>query len=91
MQFGRLTGAGIAVLGMFLLFLQFVFFLNAGRAERHPLNAHSEFNRPDHSDRRSHRFTALPGILGGILLLGGIAIFFLARIEDEPDQKHAVK
>lgn len=88
MQFGRLTGAGIAVLGALLLLLQFGFFLNSSR----PLNRPTE----EHRDSREHdwligRMHQLPGILGTVLLVSGVAVFFLARMEDEPPQEKAVK
>jgi nitrate reductase gamma subunit len=76
MQFGRLTGAGLAALGILLLFLQFSFFLNSRTAAQ-----------PPPLEPRSHHITAVPGILGGALLLGGIVVFFTGRIESESDPR----
>jgi hypothetical protein len=86
MQFGRLVGGALALLGILLIFLELAFFLNAGRPE-----LRREHDRPDALERRSHHVPTLPGILGGALVIGGVAVFFLARIEDEPDPKTAVK
>jgi hypothetical protein len=78
MQFGRLTGAALAALGILLLSLQFSFFLNA-RTVAQP--------RPVES--RSHQVSAVPGILGGALLLGGIVVYFSGRGENESDPKRS--
>jgi nitrate reductase gamma subunit len=80
MQFGRLMGAGLAALGILLLFLQFSFFLDSIKAAPHPLE-------PPHKQHVS----ALPGLLGGVLLVGGVVLFFTGRIEDDADPKNAIK
>lgn len=64
------------------------FFLNSSR----PLNRGAE----EHRDFREHhrltdRMHQLPGILGAVLLISGLAVFFLARTEDEPPEEKAVK
>jgi hypothetical protein len=79
MQFGRLIGAGLVGLGILLLFLQFSFFLDSIRAAPRPAELHR------------HHVTVLPGILGGVLLIGGVVVFFTGQIEDEADPKHALK
>jgi amino acid transporter len=73
-------GAGLAALGILLLFLQLGFFLDSSRAgQTHSLQPH-----------RQH-VNALPGILGGALLVSGVLFFFTGRIEDEADSKNAIK
>jgi hypothetical protein len=80
MQFGRLIGAVLAGLGILLLFLQLSFFMDSWRAPAPlPVEPHR------------HHINALPGILGGVLLLGGVVVFFTGQIEDEADRKHAIK
>lgn len=88
MQFGRLSGAGIAVLGALLLLLQFSFFLNSSQSLNRPTEEHRDFGEHDLRTGRMHQ---LPGILGTVLLISGLAVFFLARTEDEPPQEKAVK
>ena len=91
MQFGRLTGAGIAVLGALLLLLQFGFFLNSDRSGIRRAEERRDFSAHDHAGTRVHHLPVLPGILGAVLMLGGAAVFFMSRMEDEPDPKNAVK
>jgi hypothetical protein len=79
MQFGRLMGAGLAGLGILLLVLQFSFFMDSIRAAPRPPEPHR------------HHVTPLPGILGGILLIGGIVVFSTGRIQDESDPKNTIK
>jgi len=91
MQFGRLTGAGIAVLGTLLLLLQFGFFLNSNRSGIRRAEERRDFSVHDRPEARVHRVPLLPGIPGAVLVLGGVAVFFLSRMEDEPDRKNAIK
>lgn len=91
MQFGRLTGAGIVVLGALLLLLQFSFFLNSGRPENRRTEAHQDFSSRDRFGAGGHRVPVLPGILGSVLVLGGVVVFFLAGTKNEPEPKNAVR
>lgn len=80
MQFGRLIGAGLAALGVLLILLQLSFFLSSRRPRNLP-----------GIERHEQHVSAVPGILGGVLLIAGVVTFFVARLEDEPDPKHAIK
>ena len=90
MQFGRIVGAGLALLGILLLFLEFGFFLNRGRLPARRENGR-EFDRREQFERQSHRVPMLPGVLGGAFVIGGAVVFLMARMEDEPNRKSAIK
>jgi len=91
MQFGRLTGAGIAVLGALLLLLQFIFFMSPAHLRTRPTEEHRDLSGQERAVVRMHRVPMLPGILGAVLVIGGLAVFFLAGMEDEPPSEKAVK
>ena len=82
MQFGRVIGGGLIFLGILLLALQLSFSL----APKKEINLH-----PDPATKPARRDLPFPGILGGVLLIGGSIIFVTARRGDEPDAKHAIK
>jgi hypothetical protein len=90
-QFGKLTGVGMAVLGALLLLLQFSFLLNSGRPENRPIEAHRDFSSRDGFGVGVHRVPMLPGILGSLFVVGGVVVFFLARTKDEPQPNNAAR
>jgi hypothetical protein len=82
MQFGKVQGGALLVLGFLLLALQLYFF--------HPfvtVSAPSEGGMS--TSATSHG--PLAGVVGGICVLAGAAIFFSARRKDEPPPQRAVK
>lgn len=83
MQFGRLMGAGLMVLGLLLISIQAGLFFGHKR-ETNPAPAPA-------SSTTTPRELPVPGILGGVLLAGGAIVFFMGRRRDEPDPAHAVK
>jgi hypothetical protein len=91
MQFGRVIGVGVAILGFMLILLEFGFYVNASKPELRRENERRDFDMRQRAIRSRHYFSALPGILGGVLVIGGAAIFLKARREDEPEPKNAIK
>jgi hypothetical protein len=84
MQFGRVVGVGLAVLGFLLIFLELGFFMNAGKPQLRRNAEQREFDPHQRYDRSRHHLPMLPGILGGAFVIGGALIFLKARKEDEP-------
>jgi hypothetical protein len=81
MQFGKISGLGLIVLGILLCGLQGAQYV-----------AHQGPAPPDQSMTRPERKTSsLTGIVGAGSLVTGIVLFISARRKDEPDPKHAVK
>jgi Na+-transporting methylmalonyl-CoA/oxaloacetate decarboxylase gamma subunit len=90
MQFGRLHGIALAVLGLLLISVQVVFAF-AGRTDINPA-AHPESSAVTaQQSQQSHHFGPLAGIIGAASLVTGLAIFATARRRDEPEPQHAVK
>jgi hypothetical protein len=89
MQFGRIHGIALIVLGLLLIGVQ-IDFAFAGRSEvqtsSQPSPTTTAIQQP-----RPNRLGPLAGILGAASLLGGAAIFATARRRDEPSPQHAVK
>jgi UDP-N-acetylmuramyl pentapeptide phosphotransferase/UDP-N-acetylglucosamine-1-phosphate transferase len=83
MQFGKIHGIALAVLGAILLGLQVMRYLTPTKAVREP----TESSMP----KVEHRTIPVAGILGILSLFAGAAIFVTRRRVDEPEVKHAVK
>jgi hypothetical protein len=81
-QFGRIQGIAVMVLGVLLLGAQAMISLGP----RQP-DAPSEMaTRPV-----EHKITVIPGIIGFVSLLVGMGLIYTARRRDEPETGHAVK
>jgi hypothetical protein len=83
MQFGRIYGIGLIVLGILLCTLQVIRYMSPAKElapQTEPRTAKTE-----------HVTSSLPGIIGAGSLVAGIALFMTARRKDEPDPKHAVR
>jgi hypothetical protein len=83
MQFGRLMGTGLMVLGLLLISIQAGLFFGHKR-EANPSPAPAPATT-------TPRELPIPAILGGVLLAGGAIAFLMGRRRDEPDPTHAVK
>jgi hypothetical protein len=84
MQFGKFQGAVLLGLGVLLILLQIFFY--------HPLTTSPPpVGENPTASLRSKQTSSLAGILGGICVLAGGAIFFTAQRRDEPHPKNAVK
>jgi hypothetical protein len=85
MQFGKLCGLGLIVLGLILCALQFLPRLAPPNKEAVSTQTETRTaTKPEHE-------TSLPGIVGAASLLAGIALFATARRKDEPAPEHRVK
>jgi hypothetical protein len=82
MQFGRVYGLGLIVLGVILCLLQFVRYASQPKTDVNP--AHTE-------NKSAHIVSSFPGIVGAGSLVAGIALFVTARRKDEPNPKYRVK
>jgi hypothetical protein len=82
MQFGKITGVGLIVLGILLCGLQFMQYVTPPKS---PAAADPLMARPE------HKTSALPGLIGAACLVVGIVVLVTARRRDEPDPEHAVK
>jgi len=80
MQFGRISGIALMILGALLLAFQATAFLSS-----------SSVNPTPATQEQPHKTTPLPAIVGAVSLILGVALFATARRRDEPDPKHAVK
>jgi hypothetical protein len=85
MQFGRIYGIGLIVLGLVLLVLQFV----------HHMTPPKEVG-PTQTETRTvkntqHLTSSWPGFIGVGSLVAGIALFVTARRKEELDSKYKVK
>ena len=82
MQFGRLFGTGLMLLGLILISVQGWSSLYGGRIHAEQIPAHNEQRSdPGH----------LPGIVGTVMLVGGLVMFAAGRRKDEPAPDRAVK
>src|SRR5580693_418129 len=83
MQFGKVTGIGLFVLGLFLVLVQFVIVTGARRDE----GTEVRNSTPTVESKLSYA----PGVIGGLFLLGGIWVIYTSRRADEPPAERAVK
>jgi hypothetical protein len=83
MQFGKIHGIALVVLGLFLLAVQAFMLMGPPKAGAHEPEATTKTveTKP----------TLLPGIVGGISLIAGVWIFRTARRSDQPPPKDTVK
>jgi len=81
MQFGKISGLALILLGIVLCGLQAVLVVSP-KKDRQASEA---------TTNTEHRTTPLPGVVGAGSLLAGIAILATARRRDEPERKYAVK
>jgi hypothetical protein len=82
MQFGRIHGIALIVLGAVLLAIQMMISLPGPKPEP---------QRPQVGVAREHQASRLPAIFGTVLLVGGLVVLSTAARRDEPSRDHAVK
>ena len=82
MQFGKIHGIALAILGIVLLGIQTVYYMMPTNVVSGPTGV----SRTVH-----HAINPLLGLLGLISLLVGVVIVVTASRRDEPDRKNAVK
>jgi uncharacterized membrane protein len=83
MQFGKIQGIALFVLGLILVLVQAVI---AMRPQKDPGAAAQDGRQAVESN-----ISYAPGVIGGIFLLGGIWVIFTSRRSDEPPAERAVK
>jgi hypothetical protein len=83
MQFGKMHGVALAVLGFILLGIQGMLYMPTGKVPTGGTASSSPVVE--------HKTNPVAGILGVAFLLVGAAIFSTRRQADEPEAKHAVK
>jgi hypothetical protein len=83
MQFGKIHGIALAVLGVILLGFQGMLYMPTGKVPTGVTGSSSPM--------AEHKTNPVAGILGIASLLAGVAIFATRRQADEPEEKHAVK
>jgi hypothetical protein len=77
MQFGRIYGIGLIVLGLVLLVLQFVHYVTPFK-EVGPTQTETRTVK-----NTQHLTSSWPGIIGAGSLVAGIALFITARRRDD--------
>jgi len=82
MQFGRIHGIALAILGIVLLGIQTMYYMMPA----HVISGPTRVSQTAH-----HTVNPLFGIFGLLSLLVGVAIIATANRRDEPDRKNAVK
>jgi hypothetical protein len=82
MQFGKIHGMALAILGIVLLGIQTAYYMMPTSVISGPTGV----SRTAH-----HAINPLFGVVGLISLLVGVAIIATASRSDEPDRKNAVK
>jgi len=83
MQFGKIHGIALFVLGLILVLVQFVILTG----DRKVAGGEVRDTTPTVESKLSYA----PGIFGGIFLLGGIWVIYTSRRADEPPAERAVK
>jgi len=83
MQFGKIHGIALALLGIILLGIQGILYMPTGKV---PTGGSASS-----SPVVEHKTKPVLGMLGIGFLFAGAAIFFTRRRADEPEAKHAVK
>src|SRR5260370_26251371 len=74
MQFGRIYGIGLTILGIVLCVLQFVMYMTPRQKEVNPAQTETRT-----VTKTEHVTSSLPGIIGAGSLVAGIALFVTAR------------
>jgi hypothetical protein len=87
MQFGRIHGIALIILGVILIGLQ----LNLAFANRSQVPEPGQPSAASVPPHDSNRFGPLAGIIGAASLVAGIAVLATARRRDEPDSAHRVR
>ena len=87
MQFGRIHGIALIILGIVLIGLQ----LNLAFANRNNIPEAGQPSAVTVPPHDANRFGPLAGIIGAASLVAGIAVFATARRRDEPDSAHRVR
>jgi hypothetical protein len=87
MQFGRIHGIALIILGFILIGLQ----LNLSLAGRSDVPQPSQPSAATVQAHDSHRFGPFAGIIGTASLIAGITVFATARRREEPDPRHTVR
>jgi hypothetical protein len=82
MQFGRIYGISLIVLGVILCLFQFVKYAAQPKKDVNPVQTEK---------KSAHIVSSFPGIVGAGSLVVGIALFITARRKDEPNPKYQVK
>jgi hypothetical protein len=80
MQFGKLHGIALTILGILLLVFQATLYMSPTKVASGP--------EPRTVEQRTN---PVPGIVGIVSLFSGIAVFLTAQRRDEPQPKHALK
>ena len=83
MQFGKVHGIALFVLGLVMLLVQFVIVTGARKDEGRDVR--------DTTPTVESKLSYAPGVIGGLFLLGGIWVIFTSRRADEPPTERAVK
>ena len=83
MQFGRINGIALFVLGTILILVQFVIVTGARKGEGKDVR--------DTTPTVESKLSYAPGIFGGIFLLAGIWVIYTSWHSDEPPTERAVK
>ena len=83
MQFGRLHGLALAILGAILLGFQAMLLITTNN----PTSCATQSS----TLKVEHRSIPVAGILGIVCLIAGVGIFVTRRKADEPEKKYAVK
>lgn len=84
MQFGKIQGAVLGILGLMLILLQ-IFLSHPYATVVRPSGENPTATQPDNSH------FPLAGILGGICVFAGAAFYITAGRKNEPNPPNAVK
>ena len=86
MQFGRIYGLGLIILGIILCAFQF-----AVPYMSPPKTVDAEQTQTRRETQADHVRSSVPGIVGTAAFIAGIALLATARRKDEPESKYKVK